>query len=126
MVTKIVNRSLWVNNKIQCPEGIIYEDNTIGSLCLMYANKLVKVDEALYFYRDNHKSTTHIVDNRYLDRLKSAELFLGEYKKIGLYDELSSEVEFHFISLYFLNSYRKIARKFNVTIFMRHWIRLKN
>ncbi|KAF3980842.1 MAG: glycosyltransferase family 2 protein [Methylococcales symbiont of Hymedesmia sp. n. MRB-2018] len=113
MVTKIVKRSIWIDNNIQYPEGISYEDNAIASLHLMYTKKLAKVDEGLYFYRDNPNSTTHKVDDSYLDRLHSAQLFLNEYKKRGFYDTFKPEVEWRFVGFYYLNSYRKIVRKFS-------------
>lgn len=113
MVTKIVKRRIWLDYNIQYPEGISYEDNTIAGLHFMYADTLAKIDEGLYFYRDNPDSTIHKVDDSYLDRLTSAELFLEEYKKRGFYEKFFSEVEQRFVELYYLNSYRKVIRRFS-------------
>lgn len=117
MVTKIVKKEIWTSNDITYPEGMAYEDNAIGSLHLMYAQKLAKVEEALYFYRYNQNSTTHNLE-RYLDRLPSAELFMEEYKKRGFYKEFREEIEWRFVQLYYLNSYRKIAKNFSKPTFM--------
>jgi len=116
MVTKIIKRELWVDNNIQYPEGISYEDNAIASLYFMYAKKVAKVNEGLYFYRYNPKSTIHKTDNSYLDRLSSAELFLAEYKKRGFYEIFKFEVEQRFVELYYLNSYRKVVKKFSESV----------
>lgn len=117
-VTKIIKKDVWVDNKIQYPEEITYEDNAISGLHLMYAKKLAKVGEGLYFYRYNQNSTTHKIDS-YLDRQVAAELFLQEYKKRNFYKPFRSEVEHRFIELYYLNSYRKIVRKFNTPALMK-------
>jgi len=116
MVTKIVKRALWIDNNIQYPEGISYEDNAIASLYFMYAEKLAKVNEGLYFYRYNPNSTIHKTDDSYLDRLSSAELFLAEYKERGFYERFKLEVEQRFIELYYLNSYRKIVKRFSESV----------
>jgi len=113
LLTKIIKKEIWVENNIWYPEGIVYEDLAISGLHFMYAKKLEKVDEGLYFYRCHENSTTHQFDARYLDRIYAAELYLSEYKKRGFYEEFHSEVEYSFIHFCYLNSYRKIVKYFS-------------
>jgi len=113
LLTKIIRKDIWVENSILYPEGIVYEDLAISGLHFMYAKKLGKVNEGLYFYRCNPNSTTHQMDARYLDRIYAAELFLSEYKKRGFYEMYRSEVEYSFVHFCYLNSYKKVVKYFS-------------
>jgi glycosyltransferase involved in cell wall biosynthesis len=96
--TKIFSKELF--EKIHFPEGILFEDNAIIGLCSMYANKISKVNEALYYYCDNPGSTTRGSSNvRLWDRLKAEEIFLEEYRSRGFFDEYREEVLFRYFQI---------------------------
>ena len=52
---KIVRRSLV--GKIRFPEGVWYEDFSFSAKLLMSTDKIVFLEEALYYYRSGHPST---------------------------------------------------------------------
>lgn len=56
--SKIIRRSLLIDNSIRFEKGIVGEDNEWYYHVVMVANSLVLVDESLYIYRRRQGSTT--------------------------------------------------------------------
>ena len=56
--SKIIRRSLLIDNNIRFENGIVGEDNEWYYHVVMVANSLVLVDESLYIYRRRKGSTT--------------------------------------------------------------------
>lgn len=56
--SKIIRRSLLIDNNIRFEKGIVGEDNEWYYHVVMVANSLVLVDESLYIYRRRQGSTT--------------------------------------------------------------------
>ncbi|WP_432456757.1 glycosyltransferase family 2 protein [Cellulomonas iranensis] len=104
IVTKIVRRRLFVDHDIRFPEGVAYEDNALSTMwCL--ADRIEKVNEALYFYRFNPGSTVRSGDPRSIDdRLLTAELMQSNAHAWGLTERHKQDVDARFVQLYYLNT----------------------
>lgn len=57
-VAKLFRRDMWLQNELDFPEQIKYEDLATMPLVWMYINKVSKIDEPLYYYRRHQESTT--------------------------------------------------------------------
>lgn len=102
MVVKIYRRKVILENRLDFPEDIFYEDNCASPLWSLYFTHFERVEEPLYFYRMLEDSTTHLVTwDRCLDRMKAGALFLQECKKRGLYDTYCREIEYWFTEIYY-------------------------
>lgn len=102
MVVKIYRRQVIVENCLDFPEDIFYEDNCASPLWSLYFTHFERVEEPLYFYRMLEDSTTHRVTwERCLDRMKAGELFLLECKKRGFYDSYRQEIEYWFTEIFY-------------------------
>lgn len=105
MVIKIYKRKLFTENNIRFPENMFYEDNAVGVLPLLYANKFERVPEPLYFYYQNTNSTVHTINlNRCEDRIKAAHIYKDECKKRGFYDNFTQEIEYKIFELGYRNT----------------------
>ncbi|WP_158609509.1 glycosyltransferase family 2 protein [Cellulomonas triticagri] len=104
IVTKIVRRSLFTEHDVRFPEQVAYEDNALATVwCL--ADRVEKVDDALYYYRINAGSTVRSRDSAIVaDRLETAEQMVRNAQAWGVYDDYPDEVEGRFVELYYLNT----------------------
>ena len=105
MVIKIYKRTLFTEHSIRFPEKIFYEDNAIGVLPLLYANRFERVAEPLYFYYQNINSTVHTINlDRCEDRIKAAHIYADECKKRGFCKKFSQEIEYKIFELGYRNT----------------------
>ena len=115
MVIKVYKRQVIVDNHLDFPEGIFYEDNCAGPVWSTYFTHFEKVEEPLYYYYQHDTSTVHYVtEAKCRDRMIAGELLLKEFKNRGLLEKYRDEIEYRFTELYFENtlfSYMLGARK---------------
>lgn len=105
MVVKIYRRSVLVENRLDFPEGIFYEDNCAGPLWSLYFTHFEKVEEPLYYYYQHQVSTVHSVsEEKCRDRMKAAALLYEQCKERGFLEEYERELEYRFVELYYVNT----------------------
>lgn len=105
MVIKIYRREIFLENGIRFPERIFYEDNAVGTLTMLYAERFERVEEALYYYYQNPASTVHtITKERCRDRMKASDIYMEECKKRGFYEEYKEEIDYKFFELFYRNT----------------------
>lgn len=108
LVTSIFNKKLFIENNLFFPENLIYEDNAIGPALFLSANKIIKIDDFLYYYRQNPISTTKSKNNyKFFDRLKTSVMAIENIEKLDNYKELTylrTEKEWMFIKLFLLGT----------------------
>ena len=91
--------------KIRFPKNLFYEDNYFSPMVMMYCKKVIKVNEALYYYRQENVSTTRQKDNfRFYDRLITAKMLLRDMREIDKNTYYKEEYEWLFIKLFYINS----------------------
>ena len=112
--SKIYKRSIFSDNNIRFPEHILYEDIALMALPLMFANKISKVSQHLYYYRVDNISTTRSINNfNYFDRLEASRFFLDLFKKHNLYNTYKEEVDFIFVDFFLTMTIRGCMKRFN-------------
>lgn len=105
MVVKIYRRKVIVDNGLDFPEGIFYEDNCAGPLWSLYFTHFEKVEEPLYYYYQHQVSTVHhISEEKCRDRMKAAALLYDRCKGRGFLEEYGKEIEYRFTELYYVNT----------------------
>ena len=105
MVIKVYKRQVIVENHLDFPEGIFYEDNCAGPVWSTYFTHFEKVEEPLYYYYQHDTSTVHYVtEAKCRDRMIAGELLLKEFRNRDLLDKYREEVEYRFTELYFENT----------------------
>ena len=102
MVIKIYKREVLVNNHLDFPEHIFYEDNCAGPLWSLYFTHFEKVNKPMYYYYQHDASTVHYVNRgKCEDRMSAAQLLITECNKRGFMEQYREEIEFRFTELYY-------------------------
>lgn len=115
----LYRKAIFSDNEIRFPEQIFWEDAAIMSLIFLLADKIVKVNEPLYYYRLNNDSTSRRKNNyRFFERLIGANLFFQNLKAFGFYKKYKEEIDYQYINLTYdaiiwgcLNDFRPIEKK---------------
>ena len=118
IVTKIIKRELLTSNGFRYPENTLYEDNAMQFI-YCFADKLEKVDEALYYYRQGNYSITRTKENpATFDRLTTAKLMVENFKTRDIYEKYKEAVDARFSFLYYIYTIGNILlmfRKFQLS-----------
>lgn len=102
MVVKIYKTSVILENHLDFPEGIFYEDNCAAPLWSMYFRHFERVEQPLYFYYQHTTSTVHgITVEKCRDRMRAMERFLEECRERKFQERYRREIEFRFTELYY-------------------------
>ena len=91
--------------KVQFPKGLCFEDNYSAGMYLFYAEKVMMLDDALYYYRSNPLGISKSKNIRLLDKaLVTAKLIsdlrLGKFSDDVCFEKLYNKFAielFHFI-----------------------------
>ncbi|MCR5670074.1 MAG: glycosyltransferase [Butyrivibrio sp.] len=87
------------------PENIFYEDNAISNNWMLRSKHFEYIDEALYFYYQHNASTVHSISRKNLeDRMDAGRMIVSEAKKEGYFDDYRDEIEFQYITLFYVNT----------------------
>lgn len=97
-------KKLFVNNGLYFPEHTFYEDVAIIPTIILLADKVVKVDKALYYYRQDNVSITRRKNNyRFFELRNAANIFRENMKYYSFYEEYKNEIDFQYNNLYYLS-----------------------
>lgn len=112
--TKIIKRTLLIENQIRFIEGVKFEDNPYLPILYPYINKLSKVNKNFYHYQYNSNSTSRVIDDySVFDRLKTAKFLMEESIRRNLYLQYKDEFDFQFLQLFYVNTYITCLLKFS-------------
>lgn len=109
-VNKIYKRDIWINEKIEFPEDILYEDFAIIPAMPKYTKKIGYINEELYFYRQRKNSTMQKIEynKKFLDIIKACNYLYEKLKDT----EFKKEIEYLYIfQLIYFSSFKFL--KFN-------------
>lgn len=93
---QLYKRELFIDNSIEFSENLYVTDLEIGALIIMYANKIVKIKEALYFYVKHDSATTSfkVNDKKIYDLLVVSDKRLQHFIDRNLYNEYKQEIDY--------------------------------
>ena len=113
LTTKLYRKRILETNHICFPEHLSYEDNYFGGLLLFYAKRIYILEEYLYYYYINPLSTVIMKNStHHFDRLEVELMKLSEYQKRELVSRYPDEIEFKFISLFYINTLHIVFTRF--------------
>lgn len=102
----IYRRAFLFEHDIYFPEGLTYDDNFFGALCLFYVKKVLVLGEYFYHWFVNKKSISMLHNgNTHFDRTEIELLKIKTYKARGLFDYYKEEIEVEFLRMYFINTW---------------------
>lgn len=95
------DKNLIVENSLFFPEGVFYEDNAVALAIQLKAKNPVKIDKALYLYRQDNQSVMRSTNNmKFFDRIGSAVTLLSNLKRVGVYERFAPLIDYVFIQQY--------------------------
>lgn len=115
------SKELICGNNLFFPEKVFYEDNAVAPAIQLSAKNPVKINDALYLYRFDNCSVTRSMNNyHFFDRLRSAVALMENMRRLGLYERYKDEMDFIFISQYYVHSIFGCIYRFDRVPKMRH------
>lgn len=111
---KLINAGFMDHNIIFFPTKIAYEDTVWGSLLHLYVNHACIIENELYHYFVNEKST--VLDknsNHHLDILTAQTIAWREYNNRGFMDKFREELEIEHIYSGFLAAMKVIVLRYD-------------
>ncbi len=94
-------KALITDNNLYFPEGVFFEDNAVALAIQLIARNPVKIDRALYLYRQDNQSVTRSTNNQcFFDRIESAVTLLSHLKRLRIYERYADELDYVFIQQY--------------------------
>ncbi|PGR03077.1 glycosyltransferase [Priestia megaterium] len=93
---QLYKRNLFIDNKIEFSENLYVTDLEIGALVLLYANKICKVKEPLYYYIKHDAATTtfKLNDKKVYDLITVSDKRIEHFKKRNLYKDYKEEIDY--------------------------------
>ena len=105
MWTNLYKKKLFIDNNLLFPEKVLYEDNAIIPVVYVLANKIVKVNSPIYYYRCSNYSTTRSKNNyNYFDRLTTADILLSNFKEKSFYSKYRNEIDAYYTRIYYVGT----------------------
>lgn len=112
---KIIRRSIITEHNIDYPEHVLYEDAPTTPFYLLYAKKIEKVDESLYFYFERENSVTHAMNQEHhFDFSKMALVMLKRFEERGFMEQYREEILMRFTKEYYLHPLMCCIQSFTV------------
>lgn len=111
---RLIKRKFLVDNNLYFPEGCAYEDTAWGSLVNLKLRKVYLLEENLYHYFVNSKSTVLAKDEEYhLDMLDVQEYKWNEWVSAGAWPKYQDALVYEHISYCFLGFMKILALRFS-------------
>lgn len=111
--TKMVRKSILVDNEICFPEGVAYEDCFWGMLLHFYIQKIVMLDEVLYHYRINETSLS-LKKGAYhhIDYMIVMKRLWKECERRGFLTTYREELELEVLATFYCDFLKMLSVKF--------------
>ena len=107
---KLIKRKIIINNKLEFPVGLYYEDIEFFYKLLPYINNFSFVEEPLIYYVQRVNSIVNKQDARTKQIFKVLDNVINYYKKIGLYNEYETQIEYTYARILLCSSLKRIIQ----------------
>ena len=108
---KLIKRELLLQEGLEFPEGLIYEDTAFCIKVIPYIKKEIYVDKPLIYYILRGSSTMNANKSRKVaDIFPVLENILTFYRDKGFYDEYKEELEYFCVKILLCSSLSRIGR----------------
>lgn len=94
--SKIIKRSIIIQNNIKFREKVIYEDIDFLKILVLYLKKVSATEKILYYYRNNNKSVTNSSSSivQINQKISAMRSIVKEYKRLNKYDAYKDEITY--------------------------------
>lgn len=107
---KLIKREIILNNKLEFPVGMYYEDVEFFYKLLPHINKFAFVEEPLIYYIQRETSIVNKQDGRTSHIFTVLDNVIKYYKQNGLYEEYKTEIEYTYTRLLLCSSLKRILK----------------
>ncbi len=90
--TGLYKKSLWTENKVEMPPGA-HQDLAILGLLFIYAKRIGRCGEGLYYYRENRQGNISLTTRGHSTILPALQHLIKEYMERKLFDEYGEELK---------------------------------
>ena len=98
--SRMYKKSIFTDENIEFPTGVLYEDSYVNFMAAMCANKIIKISGQYYHYSINDYSSCHKQnDPRHYDREKIINLTYRSCIERGIYNQNQELVDLKCISM---------------------------
>ena len=117
---KIYKKDFLLDNEINFPEGIIFEDEVFFYRVYLNAKRISLLDDYLYYYRVNKKNSTIVrKDNKFMDVVDAFKLIRKEFIKTNNYDNEYKKFLFNKFFYSVFNRFDEVADEFKEEFFLK-------
>lgn len=110
---KLYKREFLLENEIFCIEGIRCEDIFFSHLVFTYANSACCINDILYHYCENPKSTMSEIHREFQpDKMQVSVAFLSECLDRGIYEKRRDEIDWMFLKNYYIYMLWEVFHRF--------------
>lgn len=107
---KLYKREVLLNSNIEFPKGLRYEDVEFFYKILPQLNKIEWINEPLIHYVQRENSITYVQNERTKEIFTILDNVIEYYKKNGLYEKYSAELEYMYIRILLGSSFKRIVK----------------
>jgi len=105
---KLYLKKMIIENELFFPENMFYEDNVLSGIHFLYAKKISKVNQYLYYYVRHANSTVSNSKVTISDKINSGTLYMNEIIERGFFNKYKEIVLARYFRIYFLNTYKSL------------------
>ena len=113
---KLIKRDIIVNNKLEFPKGLRYEDVEFTYKLIPYLNRTSYVEKPFVHYIQRENSIANDQNKRNIEIFHVLDNVISYYKDHRLYDEYQDELEYIYTRYSFCSSLKRICKIPDVAI----------
>lgn len=100
--SKLIKRSIIIDNKIKFREKVAYEDIDFVRIVIFYCNRVAASNMILYNYRDNENSVTNNCSKsvQVYEKMDAVKFLVDKFKSLNVYDDFKEEIIYFIYKTY--------------------------
>lgn len=107
---KLIKRELIIQNNIEFPKGLRYEDVEFTYKLIPKINKFSYVDKEFIHYVQRENSIANVQNERTAEIFQVLDNVINYYKDNGLYEEYKEELEYNYARYLLCSSLKRICK----------------
>lgn len=107
---KLIKRDILVENKIEFPKGLRYEDIEFTYKLLPYINKFSYVDGQFIHYVQRESSIANVQNEKTAEIFQVLDNVINYYKEKNIYEKYKDELEYNYARYLLCSSLKRICK----------------
>lgn len=107
---KLIKRSILVENKIEFPKGLRYEDVEFTYKLLPHINKFSYVNEKFVHYIQRENSIANVQNEKTAEIFQILDNVIDYYKEKNIYEQYKDELEYNYSRYLLCSSLKRICK----------------